>query len=92
MDGEERLTDRHEGRRIGAGRRLAQRHDGQQAEEADQDEGALNEPLGDVTEGEPLVLPLEQREQDDRAADVGEDEHQLEERAQEHARRRRRRR
>jgi hypothetical protein len=81
----ERLADEHERARIRGRRRLAQGHDGQQAEEADQDESALDQSRGDVGEGEALVLLLEQREQDGGATDIGEDEHELEERTQEHA-------
>ena len=46
---------------------------------------AFDDASGDVAEREGLVLPLEQREQHDGAADVGEDEDQLEERPHEHA-------
>jgi hypothetical protein len=54
------------------------------AEEADSDEGTLNEASGDVAEGQGFVLPLDQREQDHGAADVGDDEEQFEERPHEH--------
>ena len=53
---------------------LPQRDDRKDAEDADQDEGALNETSDHVAEGDGLVLPLEQREQHDGAADVGDDE------------------
>jgi hypothetical protein len=55
-------------------------YDRHQAEEADGDEGALHDTSCDVAEGERFVLPLEDREQRDRGADVGDDKDHLEER------------
>ena len=75
---------------VRADRVLPQRHDGKDAEDADQDERALDEASDDVAEGDGFVLLLEQREQHDGAAHVGDDEQQLEERTDEHARCRRR--
>ncbi len=60
-------------------------HDREEAEQADSDEGALHEASGNVAEGQGFVLPLEQWEQHDGTADVGNDEEQFEERPQEHA-------
>ena len=65
---------------------MPQRHDREEAEQADSDEGALHEASGDVAEGQGFVLPLEQREQHDGTADVGDDEEQFEERPHEHPR------
>ena len=53
-----------------------------QAEDADADEHAFHDTGGDVAEGEALVLPLEDREQHDGGADVGDDDDHLEERSE----------
>ena len=66
-------------------RRLSARHDREEADDADRDEGGFDDAGGDVAEGEGLVLPFEDREQHDGAADVGDDEQDLEKRAQGHA-------
>src|SRR3954447_25444845 len=60
-----------------------QRHDRQHAHDPDRDEPALDEASGDVAEGKALVVTLEQCERDDGGTDVGEDEDQLQERADE---------
>jgi hypothetical protein len=65
---------------------LAQRHDRQEAEDADGDEGAFDDPCGDIAEREGFVLPLEDREQREGRADVRDDEQQLQERSQESTR------
>ena len=63
---------------------LLQRHDRQEADDADGDEDRFDDARRDVAEREGLVLPLEDREQHDRGPDVRDDEQHLEERAQEH--------
>src|SRR3984957_16319213 len=60
VDRDERPAERDERARAAwAPDVLAQRHDGQEADEADGDEGALNDAGGDVAESEALVLPFE---------------------------------
>ena len=54
-----------------------QRHDCKEAEDADGDEDAFDDPGRDKSKGEDLVHPLEEREQHDSAADVRDDEEQL---------------
>jgi hypothetical protein len=85
LECDERLVRSDERGRIGAQSVLSQCYDCKDAQDADQDKGALNETSGDVTEGEAFVLPLEEREQHHGAADVGDDKEQLEERTKEHA-------
>ena len=85
MECDQRLADRHQRARIragGSGDVGPQRQDREEADDADGDEGALDEPGGDVAEGERFVLPLEDGEQHHGGADVGDDEQDLEERAQ----------
>jgi hypothetical protein len=85
MDRDQRPAGRHERARISAGSSrevLSQGHDRKEADDADGDEGAFNEPGGDIAEREPFVLPLEDGEQRDGGADVGDDEQDLQERAQ----------
>jgi hypothetical protein len=48
--------------------------------------GTFNESGCDIAESERFVLPLEDREQHDGGADVGDDQEDLEQRAQRHAR------
>ena len=87
MERDERLADRDErgGVRAGARPSCRKRHDREEAEDADGDEDALEDAGGDKAEGEDFVLPLEDREQRDGGADVGDDEEQLQEGSQEHA-------
>ena len=56
---------------------LRQRHDGEHGEDADEDEGALDDAGRDVAEREDVVLPPHDRIDDDRRADVRDDEEQL---------------
>jgi hypothetical protein len=81
MDRDQRLADRHERARICAGSSgevLPQRQDRKEADDADGDEGAFNETSCDIAERERFVLPLEDGEQHDGGADVGDDEEDLE--------------
>ena len=64
---------------------LTQRDDRENAEDADQDEGAFDDASGDVSECDGFVLSLQQREEHHCASDVADDEEQLEERTYEHA-------
>ena len=88
MDGDQRLAGGHERARVSTGSSgevLPQGHHGEQADDPDGDEGAFHEPRGDIAERERFVLPLEDGEQRHGGADVGDDEEDLEERAQGHA-------
>jgi len=49
---------------------MAQRHDCEDGEDADEDEYALHDASRHVAEREDLVLPLEERDQHDGSADV----------------------
>ena len=51
-------------------------------EDADEDEDAFHDAGCDVAEREDLVLPLEERDEHDRRADVRDDQHQLKENAE----------
>jgi hypothetical protein len=71
MDCDERRAGGHERARICAGNArevLPQGHDGEEADDADGDEGAFNEPSGDIAERERFVLPLEDGERRDGGA------------------------
>jgi hypothetical protein len=84
MDRDQRLAGGHERARIptgSSGEVLPQGHDRQEADDADGDEGAIDETSGDIAQRERFALPLEDREQGDGGADVRDDE-DLEERAQ----------
>jgi len=84
VDGDQRLAGDAERAGIRAGSRevLPQRHDGQQADQADDDDDGLDDTAGDVAERERLALPLDDRPQHDDGADVGDGEEDLAERAQ----------
>jgi hypothetical protein len=56
----------------------------QHAEDADEDEGAFHDPGADEPERERFALPLVDRVRNDRRADVGEDQEQLQERTHQH--------
>jgi hypothetical protein len=85
MDGDQRLAEGDE-RVVGhAGRVLAQRHDRQDADDADRDEPALDEAGGDVADRELLVVAPEERERQDGGADVGDDQQDLQGRPDEDA-------
>ena len=89
MDRHERAADHGEGGRVRAGSSgqvLAQGHDGEDADQADDDDGGLEDARGDVAKGEAFALPLDDRKQHDRGADVGDREDDLQERAELHAR------
>ena len=79
MDRNKRLTGNQQRAGVGARRRLPERLDGEQAEEADDDERAFDEPGGHVAEGERLVLAPQQRKQHHRCRDVGDHGQDLEE-------------
>src|SRR5918997_184136 len=86
MERDERLADRDERAGIRArGGLLPQRQDREEAEDADGDEGALDDAGCDEAEGEAFVHPLEDREQRDGGANVRDDEDQLQKRPQGHA-------
>jgi hypothetical protein len=59
-----------------------QRHDCKDGEDADEEEDAFHDASRDVAEREDLVLPLEERNQDNRGADVRDDQDQFEEHAE----------
>ena len=65
---------------------LSQHHNREQADEADGDDGALNDTTGDIAQGERLTLPPYDGPQHDRGADVGDNQEDLEVRAQPDAR------
>ena len=54
------------------------------ADDADGDDGGLDDTRGDIAERDALVLPLEDGEQGDGGADVGDGNDDLEERTQGH--------
>src|ERR671921_862091 len=83
MERHQRLADREElsGIRARSGL-LAQRHERKDAEDAHGDEGTLDDASRDEAQGEYLVHPLGNRIEHDGAADVGDDEDQLQQRAQ----------
>ena len=83
LDGDEQLANRDERAGIRAGSTLTQGDDREDAQDADEKEGALNETSGDVAERNGFVLSLEEREQHDGAADVADDEKQIEKRTEE---------
>jgi hypothetical protein len=58
---------------------MPQRHDRKDGEDADEDEDAFHDASRDVAEGEDLV-PLEERDQHNRGADVRDDQNQFQER------------
>ena len=64
---------------------LLQADHAKHADQADRDEGALDQTGGDKAERKHLVLPLEDREQDDGAGDVRDDQEQLQRRSHEDA-------
>jgi hypothetical protein len=53
----------------GPGEILPQRHDREQADDPGHDDDGLDHAAGDVAEGDPLVLPPDDREQRDRGPD-----------------------
>src|SRR6266508_4621174 len=59
---------------------MAQRHDCKDGEDANGDEDAFHDAGRDVAEREDLVLPLEERDQLNRGADVRDDQDQFQER------------
>ena len=86
MERDQRLADGDERGGIRArSSLLAQRHDRKEAEDADGDEGAFDDTSRDVAKGEDFVHPLDDGIEHDGGADVGDDEDQLQERAQGHA-------
>jgi hypothetical protein len=58
---------------------MPQRHNCKDGEDADGDEDALHDPRGDGADGHDLVLPLDDRENHNRGADVRDDEDQFQE-------------
>ena len=86
MHRDERRADREERAGIRARGLLPQRHDRQHAEDADGDEDALDDTRRDPAEGGDFAHPLEDREQHDGAADIRDDEEQLQVRPPGHAR------
>jgi hypothetical protein len=83
MERDQRLTDGDERGGIRArSSPLSQRHDRKEAEDAYGDEGAFDDTGRDKAESEDLVHPLEDGPQHDGGADVGDDEDQLQQRAQ----------
>ena len=85
-DRDERLCVGDERAGIRARSLLAQRHYRKETDDADGDEGAFNDTSCDVSESEAFVLPLEDREQHDGRADIRDDEDELADRSQAHAR------
>ncbi len=80
MERDERLADHDERGGIcvrNSRQILPQRHDRKDAEDADGNKDAFDDPGRDKSKGEDLVHPLEEREQHDSAADVRDDEEQL---------------
>jgi hypothetical protein len=63
---------------------LSQRHDREQADDPGHDDDGLDDAAGDVAEGDPLVLPLDDREQRDRGPDDCDREDHLAEGSREH--------
>lgn len=61
-----------------------QHHHRQEADEADDDEGGLHDPRGDIAQRDRFALAPEDREQHDRRSDAGNREQDLQERAQGH--------
>jgi hypothetical protein len=59
-----------------------QRHDREQADQADDDDDGLDDTTGDVAERERLALPLDDGPQHDGGSDVRDGEEDLAERAQ----------
>ena len=59
---------------------VAQGHHRQHADDADRDERALDDARGHEADREPFVVAPEQRERDDRGADVGDDQQELQRR------------
>ena len=72
--------------RVCAGGRtgLPQIHDGHEADDADDDDGRLEDPGGDEADRCGTALPLDHRVQRDGRPDAGEGGDEVEERAQEH--------
>src|ERR671920_1567518 len=86
MERHKRLTDGDERGGIGArSSLLAQHHDRKEAEDANGYEDGFHDTSRDKAEGEDFVYPLGDGPQHDGAADVGDDEDQLQESAKGHA-------
>jgi hypothetical protein len=88
MDREQRLPDGDE--RGGICARcshevLPQRHHGKEADDTNNDNDGFKNTGGDKAESHAFVLSLEDGEQGDGGADIGDDEDLLEDRAQGHA-------
>src|ERR671920_1682562 len=81
----QRLTSGDERGGIRARSTLSQRHDRKEAQEPYGDEGALDDASRDIAQSEDFVNSLEDREQHDGVADVGDDEDHLQERTPLHA-------
>jgi hypothetical protein len=79
---DQRLADREERAGVCARGLLAQRYHRKDAEDAHGDEGAFNHTSRDEAEGEDLVNPFDDGIEHDGGADVGDDEDQLQQRAQ----------
>src|SRR4051812_21060850 len=75
LDRREGVGDRALGR---PGDLVSQRDDAEHAEDADEDERALDQPRGHVAERQLLVLSSKDREDHDRGADVRDDQQQFE--------------
>ena len=96
MDGDQRPAGQDERRVVGpggAGEVLAQRHDREQADDADRDQRGLDDAHGHVAERQAFALAPEDRVERDRRADAGDQGDDLEQRpdAPRAGRRRRRR-
>ena len=61
---------------------VPQADDAEHEDDPGRDEDGLDDPRGDVADGEGLVLPPRDRVEDDGGADVREDEQELQERSQ----------
>src|SRR5215210_8252285 len=61
---------------------MPQRYDCKDGKDADRDEDGLHDASSDVADGHDLVLPLDDRENDNRGADVRDDEDQFQQRAE----------
>ena len=85
-NGDERLASRDKRSNIRARSALAQRHDRKDTDDADRDKRGLGDASCDVSESEGFVLTLQDWEQHDGGADVGDDEDELADRAEAHSR------
>ena len=88
MDGHQGPAAEDERRAVGgaAGEVLTQGDEREQADDADRDEGRLDDAQGHVAEREAFVLAPKQREQRDRGPDAGNGRDHFDKRAQLHAR------